>query len=151
MTGGHDRQGILDFLRELGDNNNREWFASNRPRYDEARASFERLVGDIIGRFDPVDDLGGVTVKECLFRINRDVRFSKDKSPYKTAMGAVLGRGGRKSTGRTYYFHIEPGDRSILAGGLHDPSPAELGKMREALSRNAAPFKKTRGFGLLCG
>lgn len=132
----------LDFLRELRGNNDREWFEANRSRYEEARASFLETVGDLIDRFDQVDDLGGVTIKECVFRINRDLRFSNDKSPYKTAMSALLGRGGRKSTGRTYYFHIEPEGQSLLVGGLHDPSVAELGKLRQALAEDAKPFKK---------
>ena len=155
---GKDRQDILDFLGGLGDNNNREWFEANRPRYEAARACFLGLVGDLLAAFDPVDDLGGVTVKECVFRINRDLRFSNDKSPYKTAMSALLGRGGRKSAGRTYYFHIEPDGRSILAGGLYDPSSAQLGKMRQALAEDAQPLRKiarapdfSRYFGTVSG
>jgi uncharacterized protein (TIGR02453 family) len=154
----HDRRVILDFLRALRDNNSREWFEANRPLYEDARATFNALVGDLIARFDPVDDLGGVTVKECVFRINRDLRFSNDKSPYKTVMSALLGRGGRKTTGRSYYFHIEPDGQSILAGGLYDPSPMELGKMRQALAEDAGRFKKilrgpefVRHFGALGG
>jgi len=154
----NDRGKILGFLRELRDNNNREWFEANRPRYEETRAAFQELVGELIARFEPIDDLGGVTVKECVFRINRDLRFSNDKTPYKTAMSAALGRGGRKSRSRSYYLHIEPDGRSLLAGGLYEPSPAELGKMRQALAEDAAPFKKivhlrafVRNFGALGG
>ncbi len=117
-----ERKAILDFLGDLGSNNHREWFEANRPRYETARASFLSLVGELIDRFDAVDDLDGVTVKECVFRINRDVRFAKDKSPYKTAMSAVLGRSGRKSGVRSYYFHVEAAG-TFLAGGLYDPSP----------------------------
>ncbi|MGA2545332.1 MAG: DUF2461 domain-containing protein [Rectinemataceae bacterium] len=137
-----DRQGILDFLFELRGNNDRRWFEENRTRYEEARASFLAIVGELLGRFGDVDDLGGVAVKDCVFRINRDLRFSKDKSPYKTAMSALLGRGGRKSKSRSYYFHIESEGRSMLAGGLYDPSPAELAKLRMILAEDAAPFRK---------
>jgi uncharacterized protein (TIGR02453 family) len=139
----------LDFLRALRDNNDRGWLEANRPRYEEARASFEALVAELIAKFDAVDDLGGVAPKECIFRLNRDLRFSKDKTPYKTAMGAVLGPGGRKSKVRSYYLHIEPDGRSMLAGGLYDPSPAELGKVRQALAEDAGPLRKilaARGF-----
>lgn len=142
MNSAKDRQGILDFLRDLGAHNSREWFEASRPRYERVRAAFLTLVGDLIEHFDPVDDLGGVTVKECVFRINRDVRFAKDKSPYKTAMSAVLGRGGRKSGVRSYYFHVEAGGLSFLAGGLYDPSPVELGTMRQAIDEDSRPFKK---------
>ena len=149
---------VLDFLRELEADNSREWFEANRSRYEVARAVFLGLVGDLIDRFESVDDLGGVTVKECVFRINRDVRFSKDKSPYKTVMSALLGRGGRKSGARSYYFHLEPDGRSMLAGGLYDPAPAELGKIRGAIAEDAKPLKKimrapdfVRYFGELAG
>jgi uncharacterized protein (TIGR02453 family) len=137
-----ERRAILGFLRELEGQNERGWFEANRNRYEKARRIFIELVGELIDAFGPVDDLGGVTVKECVFRINRDVRFSKDKSPYKTVMSAVLGRGGRKSGVRSYYFHIESEGRSFLAGGLYAPSAAELGAVRQALADDARAFKK---------
>jgi uncharacterized protein (TIGR02453 family) len=137
-----ERQSILDFLGELKSNNSREWFNENRSRYDGARASFLSIVGELLGRFEEVDDLGGIGIKDCVFRINRDLRFSKDKSPYKTAMSALLGRDGRKSGARSYYFHVEPAGLSMLAGGLYDPSSAELGRIRSALDEDALSFKK---------
>jgi uncharacterized protein (TIGR02453 family) len=137
-----ERRLILDFLGGLAANNNREWFEAERPTYERARSSFQALVGELIDRFEEVDDLGGVSVKECVFRINRDLRFSKDKTPYKTAMSALLGRGGRKSRGRSFYVHIEPAGQSMLAGGLWEPSPLELGKMRRALAEDARPLRK---------
>jgi len=154
----NDLRRTIEFLRRLRANNDRSWFEANRPRYEEARAAFERLVGDLISRFGAVDDLGGTSPKECMFRINRDVRFSSDKSPYKTAMGALLGSAGRKSGARSYYLHIEPDGRSMLAGGLYDPSSAELGKVRQAIARDAKSLKKiiaapgfARFFGELAG
>lgn len=140
-----ERQAILDFLRELKTHNDRDWFEANRRRYERARASFQAIVGELIDGFDPVDDLGGVTVKECVFRIHRDLRFSADKTPYKTAMTALLGRGGRQSKGRSYYFHVEPDGQSILACGLWKPTSAELGKMRQALADDSKPFRKIIG------
>jgi uncharacterized protein (TIGR02453 family) len=140
-----EREGILDFLRELKLNNDRGWFEANRKSYEQARASFQAIVGELIARFDPVDDLGGVAVKDCVFRINRDLRFSADKTPYKTAMSALLARGGRKSTGRSYYFHLEPDGQSILACGLWEPSSAELGKVRRALAEDSSGFRKIIG------
>jgi uncharacterized protein (TIGR02453 family) len=132
----------LDFLGQLREHNDRAWFEANRALYEEARSSFEGLVGDLISSFGPVDDLAGVSPKECIFRINRDVRFSKDKSPYKTAMGALMGSAGRKSGARSYYLHIEPEGGSMLAGGLYDPSSEELGKIRAALAEDSRPLKK---------
>ena len=136
------RNCILDFLRELRDNNSREWFEANRSRYEAARDAFESLVAELLGAFGPVEDLSGVRVKDCVFRINRDLRFSRDKSPYKSTMSALLGPNGRKSGGRAYYLHLEPDGNSMLAGGSHDPSPDELGRIRQALERDAGPFKK---------
>ena len=114
----------------------------NRPRYEEAREAFLGLVGELIDGFEAVDDLGGVTPKECVFRINRDVRFAKDKSPYKSNMGAVLGRAGRKSSIRSYYFHIEPAGLSMLAGGLYDPTSEELAKVRSAIAKDSRPLRR---------
>ncbi len=145
MRKASDRRAILEFLRDLERHNDREWFEAQRARYEAARAVFLELAGELIDAFGPVDDLGGVTVKECAFRINRDVRFSKDKSPYKTVMSAVLGRAGRKSGVRSYYFHIESEGRSFLAGGLYAPSGEELGAVRQALAEDARPFKKIIG------
>jgi uncharacterized protein (TIGR02453 family) len=153
-----DLRPVLDFLIGLRDNNDRGWFEDNRPSYIDARAAFEALVGELIYRFDTVDDLGGVSPRECIFRINRDLRFSKDKTPYKTAMSALLGRRGRKSALPSYYLHIEPEGKSMLAGGLWEPESSELGKIRQALADDAKSFKKiiaapafVRHFGGLSG
>jgi uncharacterized protein (TIGR02453 family) len=128
-------QTTLDFLVDLRFNNYKSWFDENRARYDQARGAVEDLVADIIRRFAPVEDLGKLTPKECLFRINRDVRFSKDKTPYKTHFGIVVGREGRKSTGRSYYLHVEPGDNAFIAAGVYDPTPEQL-KDRQAIAAN---------------
>jgi uncharacterized protein (TIGR02453 family) len=119
---------------ELRFNNYKSWFEENRSRYEQARQAVETLVEDIIRQFGMVEDLGTLTPKECLFRINRDVRFSKDKSPYKPHFGIVIGRGGRKATGRSYYLHIEPADHSFVAAGIYDPSPEQLKSIRQAIA-----------------
>jgi len=134
---------ILSFLGDLGKNNDREWFEANRGRYDEARGAFLGLVGELLGGLAAVDEtVGGVSPAECVFRINRDVRFSKDKSPYKANMGALLGPLGRKSGARSYYFHLEPGGNSMLAGGLYAPEPAQLARVRDAIARDPKPLKR---------
>ncbi len=129
-------QTTLSFLEDLRFNNNRDWFNANRKQYDAARAAFESLVGEILTRFSPIENIGETTVKQCIFRINRDIRFSKYKSPYKVNMGALIGNGGRKSAGRTYYLNIEPGE-SFIAGGVYDPSPDQLKRIRQAIADNA--------------
>jgi uncharacterized protein (TIGR02453 family) len=135
----------LDFLRDLRANNNKPWFDANKARYIEASAVFEQLVSDLLAQFGAVDDLGGVSAKDCIFRIYRDTRFAADKSPYKTGMGALLGRGGRKHDGRSYYLHIEPDGQSLLAGGFFAPTPAELERVREAIARDASELKAIIG------
>ena len=135
----------LDFLRDLRVNNNKPWFDANKARYIEASAAFEQLVSDLLVQFGAVDDLGGVSAKDCIFRIYRDTRFAADKSPYKTGMGALLGRGGRKHDGRSYYLHIEPDGQSMLAGGFFAPTPAELDRVREAIARDASELKAIIG------
>ncbi len=128
-------QFTIDFLEELRFNNNKTWFDENRKRYEQARAAFEALVSDIIQHFAPVEDLGKTAAKDCMFRINRDVRFSKDKTPYKLNMGALIGNGGRKTTERSYYLNIEPGN-SFIAGGVYAPLPEHLKAIRETIAQD---------------
>lgn len=134
-------QTALSFLEDLKFNNNREWFNANRKRYDESRAAFEALVADVIGQFASIEDLGKTAVKDCIFRINRDVRFSKDKSPYKSNLGALIGNGGRKSAGRSYYINLEPGE-SFIAGGVYDPQPETLKQIRTAIAEKPETLRK---------
>ena len=132
----------LDFLGKLEAHNNREWFEKNRAEYEQAREAFEIFVDTLIRDYGRVENLKGVSAKDCIFRIYRDVRFAKDKSPYKTNMGAEIVAGGRK-TGRVgYYVHVAPYDESMIAGGLYMPSGEQIAKFRQAIARNAAPFKK---------
>ena len=136
---------ILDFLRQLKDNNNREWFQKNKKTYDAAKAGMEAFVDVLIPQiavFDP--SVKFVTAKDCMFRIFRDVRFAKDKSPYKTNMGAWISRMGRKSSGPGYYLHIQPGE-SMLAGGVYMPEPDHLKKIRQEIYYNAVEFKAILG------
>jgi uncharacterized protein (TIGR02453 family) len=140
-----DLQPVLSFLRALEKNNNRTWFEAHRADYETALGRFEEFVGAVIMEISRFDDLAGVTPKECMFRIFRDVRFSKDKSPYKTAMGASIGPGGRKSMGFPYYLHVQPGNHSMLAGGWHDPSPEQIMAWRNAVDKNSATVKKIIG------
>jgi uncharacterized protein (TIGR02453 family) len=131
----------LDFLRDLRDNNDREWFTANRKRYEVARGAFEDFVAQVIERFDAVDDLGNLTPSEAIYRLNRDVRFSPDKSPYKTHMGALLGKEGRKSTGRIYYIQIMPDDQSLVAGGMYMVFPAQLDAIRRVIADDPQPLR----------
>lgn len=131
---------IIQFLRELRQNNNRPWFQENKERYDALRAVFLDNVQELIRRislFDP--EVAGLEAKDCLFRIYRDTRFSPDKTPYKTYMSAFIAQGGRKSPRGGYYLHLEP-DNSLLSGGVWCPEPKLLKKLRQDIYDHIEEF-----------
>lgn len=124
----------LQFLKGLKKNNVKEWFDGHRQEYDAAKADFAALIHELILKHSAKDlTLADLTAKSCLFRINRDVRFSKDKSPYKTNFGASLQREGKKSPYAGYYLHIEPGGTSFVGGGLWMPEADNLKKVRQEI------------------
>lgn len=132
----------LEFLGKLKNNNNREWFQKHRAAFDHAQEAFAIFVDTVIHDLGRIDNLAGVSAKDCIFRIYRDIRFSKDKSPYKTNMGAEIVGGGRKSGRLGYYVHIAPHDQSMVAGGLYMLSSEQIAKFRQAIARDATKFKK---------
>jgi uncharacterized protein (TIGR02453 family) len=132
----------LAFLRDLRVHNDRAWFEANRERYELARSAFLSLVASVLELLGEDEDLGGIGPEDCAFRIYRDVRFSKDKSPYKPNMGALMGREGRGSATRGYYLHVEPDGHSFLGGGLYQPSPAELASVRASIAADPSPLKR---------
>lgn len=135
-------QFTLDYLLDLRFNNNKPWFNENRKRYEQAQTNFEAFIVDVIGQFGTVEDLGETSVKQCLFRINRDIRFTKDKSPYKSHMAAHIANGGRKGSGQSYYVHIEPGG-SFVAAGAYAPSPEELKRIRATIAADSGKKLKS--------
>ncbi len=133
----------LRFLKDLAKNNNKEWFDANRKRYETARQDFTALADEIIKGFCKKDkDFEQLEGRKCLFRINRDIRFSKDKSPYKTNFGASFERGGRISPWAGYYLHIEPGNKSFIAGGVWQPEAARVKKIRQEIDYNWDTFRE---------
>ncbi|MBI3138281.1 MAG: DUF2461 domain-containing protein [Sphingobacteriales bacterium] len=135
----------LQFLKNLKKNNSKEWFDKNRKSYEAAKDDFAAFVQAVIVQFGKKNpSILGLRAKDCMFRINRDVRFSKDKSPYKTNMGAYINPGGKKSVLAGYYFHCEPG-RAFVGGGMWMPMPPELSKVRQEIDYNFAAFKKITG------
>jgi len=134
-------QTIIDFLSQLEKNNNRDWFNANKSLYLTAKTDFEIFVNKLIPQihnFDPT--IGSITAKECVFRIFRDVRFSKDKSPYKTNMGGFIGKGGRKGGSAGYYLHLDM-NQSFIAGGMYMPPSDKLKKVRQEIMYNVDEFK----------
>src|ERR1041385_455332 len=135
----------LKFLKGLKKNNNKPWFDKHRKEYESAKMDFENFIQSVIDKHSKNDvDLKGLVAKKCTFRINRDVRFSKDKSPYKTNLGASMDKGGKKSGFAGYYFHLEPG-KSFLGGGLWMPQPDALKKVRQEIDYGFDEFKKIVG------
>lgn len=135
-------QEVLNFLSELRKNNNKEWFDQNRDRYQECRQKvlfLTELIIHEVGRFDP--EVGAQNPKDCVFRIFRDVRFSVDKTPYKTNMGSFIVKGGKKSFCAGYYLHIEPG-ASFVGGGSYCPPADALKAMRTEIFDNPEEFKQ---------
>lgn len=138
---------LIQFLGELAENNNRAWFVMNKPRYDILRAEFLELVIKLItdiSKFDPA--VAGCNPRKALFRINRDMRFSRDMSPYKTTFSAAITASGLKKPsqggGPAYYFHIDANGTLLVAGGEYMPPPDRLKKIRQHVIDDAAGFSK---------
>lgn len=140
---------LTQFLAELSENNNRAWFVMNKPRYDILREEFLALTTQLIAeisKFDPA--IAGCNPKKALFRINRDMRFSHDKSPYKTHFSSAITASGLKKPsqggGPAYYFHIDAAGSLLIAGGEYMPPPARLRAIRQRVIDDADGFTKMR-------
>lgn len=128
--------GLIDFLVELRKNNNREWFQAHKGEYDALRTQFIADVEQLIARLATFDEeLRGLRVEDCIYRIYRDIRFSPDKTPYKTYFSAYIARGGKKSPRAGYYLHIEPGNVA-LSGGIWCPDTRLIKALRQAIYDN---------------
>ena len=131
----------LKYLSQLKKNNNKPWFEAHRLPYETARADFAAFIQMMLESYGGKNSsIVGMTAKDCIFRINRDVRFSKDKTPYKSHFSAVIKKGGKKSIYAGYYFHCEPG-ASFIGGGLWMPTPLELKKIRQEIDYNWEAFQ----------
>jgi len=132
----------VNFLKALSKNNNKVWFDAHRHEYLDAKSDFENFISSLIKKTSVFDgDVKELEVKHCVFRINRDIRFSKNKTPYKTNMGASINRGGKKSIYAGFYFHAEPGGKSFAGGGIWMPMAPELKKIRQEIDYNFEEFK----------
>ena len=132
----------LDFLIKLKKNNNKEWFDKNRPQYELIKIEFKNFINELIAsiaKFDP--SVKHLEAKDCIFRINRDVRFSTNKAPYKTNIAAFISPEGKKSISAGYYIHIQPGN-CFLASGMWMPPAPQLSAVRQEIDYNADEFRK---------
>lgn len=131
----------LDFLAALAANNTKEWMDEHRGWYQECRGEFIQFVDELLKQmqvFDP--GVAGLEAKKCIFRINRDIRFSNDKSPYKTNFGAAISEGGKHSENPSYYFHLQPGE-NFVGGGIYMPQGEVLKKIRQEVDYNPEELK----------
>jgi uncharacterized protein (TIGR02453 family) len=124
----------LQFLDDLKANNNRDWFLDNKKRYEVFKKDYQQLVADFLDAMKPLDpSLEMLEVKNCTFRINRDIRFSKDKSPYKDHIGVWLSSGSKGMNRSGYYVHIAR-TGSFIAGGFYCPEAEDLKKVRKEIA-----------------
>jgi uncharacterized protein (TIGR02453 family) len=137
-----DFKSLLKFLSALQTNNNKEWFDANKKTYDKLRKQWLEFVAEVIinvGAFDK--DIVSLEAKNCIFRINRDIRFSADKSPYKNNFGMSLSKEGKKAEFCGYYLHVQP-NGCFLAGGAYAPLPDKLAAIRQEIDYHGKEFKE---------
>jgi len=138
----YDLKIVFDFLLELKVNNDRDWFKKNKDKFEVAKENFELFINRLIPLLKKIDKTINVAnAKDCMFRIYKDVRFSKNKDPYKTNFGAVIAKGGRKSNLAGYYIHFEP-DNSFIGGGIYMPQKEQLKNIRNDILIDSSKLKK---------
>jgi uncharacterized protein (TIGR02453 family) len=136
------RKETIDFLKKLKKNNSKEWFDNNRTNYSTAKENYLEFVSEVLQKMKSIDNtLQDIQPKNCVFRINRDVRFSANKDPYKTNFGASFSKGGKKIACAGYYFHLEPG-ACFIGGGYWMPMADDLHKIRQEIDYSYDEFKK---------
>ncbi len=134
-------QSTIQFLKDLEENNNRDWFNDNRKSYEIARDNFSSFIEELILDIQKIDNfITDATPKNTIFRIFKDVRFSKNKDPYKTHFGAAISKGGRKSEYPGYYIHIKPNGGTFIGGGIYHAQPSVLKSIRNEIAYNAQNF-----------
>jgi len=137
------RPQTFDFLKELVENNNREWFQVNKDRYEEARENVVEFTGELIKKLHKIDPLinADLDAKKCVMRIYRDIRFSKDKTPYKSNFGVSIPTSGTKAGRAEYFLHIAAGN-CFIAGGYWMPPTDHLKAIRQEIDYNGNALKQ---------
>lgn len=142
MTSASSIPQVLAFLRRLEANNDRAWFKAHKGEYDALRLAWERDMERLIGLVAAYDDrVRGLAVRDCVYRIYRDIRFSSNKAPYKNYFSGVLGRGGRHTVMSGYYVHFQPG-MLMMGGGIWWPEKPILSKLRALIDAEPEEFLK---------
>lgn len=137
---GHITQYTFDFLKDLRENNNRDWFTENKPRYEKSHKEMYTFAESIIERLNQFDSISTPSGKKSLYRIYRDVRFSKNKDPYKTNRSGSFAREGAERRGG-YFFSVSPGE-TIVGGGFYQPNKEDLELIRRQIEMDASPLRK---------
>ncbi len=133
---------LFQFLNELKKNNSKDWFDDNRKEYQELRNEFLVFIKEVLLELGKIDDrFSTMNPSKCIFRINRDIRFSKNKDPYKTNFGMNLNLTGNKEFFCGFYLHLEP-NNSFFAGGTYLPPPFILQAIRQEIDYHSSEFKK---------
>lgn len=132
----------ISFLRALSQNNNREWMHAHKDFYQQARHEFALFIKDLIQAVDEFYPLGPLQPKNCIYRQQRDIRFSKDKTPYTTHMSALIAPGGKKYTQVPFYLRIKPDGESIIGAGVWNCSAQQLHSIRQEIDYNPQPLKE---------
>ncbi len=137
-----DKKKLVHYLAKLSKNNNKQWFEANRAEYDDLRKQFTALVEDLIHLIQKFDkDFKVTDPKKCLFRLNRDIRFSKDKTPYKTHFSAHFGNNWNGVASPSYYLHIDHNGKLMIAGGLYMPDNNQLKLLRDSIVNRPEDFE----------
>lgn len=132
----------LQFLSELAANNTKEWMDEHKKWYQQCRSEFIAFVDEVIAKMQDFEPgVAGLEGRKCIFRINRDIRFSNDKSPYKINFGAAISEGGKHSEYPSYYFHLQPGE-NFIGGGIYMPQADVLKKIRQEIDYNPETLKQ---------
>ncbi|WP_447640884.1 MULTISPECIES: DUF2461 domain-containing protein [Chitinophagaceae] len=135
------QKSTLQFLENIKSNNHKDWMDAHRADYESAKKDFAKLVEEIIVAFGKKDmEIAHLAANVCIFRFNRDIRFSKDKSPYKTNFAATLNKNGKKAQNAEYYLHLEPG-KSFCGGGIWMPETKALAAIRQEIDYNWEEFQ----------
>lgn len=129
------------YLKKLSKNNSREWFHDNKVIYEEAKEEFKDFVEDLLVHMGHFEKLNGVSAKDCIYRIQRDVRFSPNKTPYNTHFSAMIALKGRKTQLAPYYFRLKPDGESVMGGGVWGGKAALINAVREEIDYSMTDFK----------
>lgn len=132
----------LEFLEQLAENNTKEWMDTNKSWYQECRKEFIYFVDELLSQMQAFEPgVAGLEGRKCIFRINRDIRFSNDKRPYKINFGVAISEGGKHSENPSYYFHLQP-DQNFVGGGIYMPAGDVLRKIRQEVDYNPEELKR---------